>query len=222
MTPETFVEKSDQLIDAPNAVVKMRELVLQLAIEGKLVEQRDEDGNAAQLLIAISQERKDAALKMRTPLELAASDGEGNPFQIPATWEWTRLGNLALQIEYGYTASADVNETEIRMLRITDIQNNRVDWSAVPGCEIRPIEAEKYLLSPNDILIARTGGTIGKSIIVPDTPVKSVFASYLIRVTPPHSMVARYLKNVLESPLYWRQLRAMSTGTGQPNINGRA
>ncbi len=59
------------------------------------------------------------------------------------------------------------------MLRITDIQNNRVDWPLVPGCQISMDEAQKYLLSPNDILIARTGGTIGKSFIVPNTPVKN-------------------------------------------------
>src|ERR1022692_2373749 len=101
MTPETFVEKFDQLVDAPDAVAKMRELVLQSAIEGKLVAHRDEDGDAAQLLIAISQERKAAAPKMRTPLEPEASDDDLDPFQIPTTWEWTRLGNLALQIQYG-------------------------------------------------------------------------------------------------------------------------
>ena len=86
---------------------------------------------------------------------------------------WTQLGNIALKIQYGYTASADASATEIRMLRITDIQNNRVDWPSVPGCQIESEEAERYLLSPNDILIARTGGTIGKSFIVPDAPVSA-------------------------------------------------
>ncbi len=137
-------------------------------------------------------------------------------------WVWTRLGDIALQIQYGYTASADAALTDIRMLRITDIQNNRVNWPSVPGCIIENEEAERYLLSPNDILIARTGGTIGKSFLVPDAPVKSVFASYLIRVKPPRSVVARYIKIFLESPLYWSQLRAMSAGTGQPNVNGQA
>ncbi len=53
------------------------------------------------------------------------------------------------------------------MLRITDIQNNRVDLAFSSGLPYPAAEAEKYLLSPNDILIARTGGTIGKSFIVP-------------------------------------------------------
>jgi type I restriction enzyme S subunit len=222
MKLEIFFEKFDRFADAPDAVAKMRELVLQLAVQGKLVERKRDDGDAAQLLAAISSERDTPATKLRTPEEPASADDNGYAFQIPPNWAWTQLGNIALQIQYGYTASADPSATDIRMLRITDIQNNRVDWPSVPGCQIEQGEAEKYLLSPNDILIARTGGTIGKSFIVPDAPVKSVFASYLIRVTPPRSMAARYLKTFLESPLYWTQLRKMSAGTGQPNVNGQA
>lgn len=195
---------------------------MQLAVQGKLVDQKQDDGDATQLLTDIVNERDARAAKLRTPEAPAPVDADSNLFQIPSNWVWTHLGKIALQIQYGYTASADPSATEIRMLRITDIQNNRVDWPTVPGCQIEPSEAERYLLSLNDILIARTGGTIGKSFIVPDAPVKSVFASYLIRVTPPRSMAARYLKVFLESPLYWTQLRKMSAGTGQPNVNGQA
>ena len=222
MKLETFLEKFDLFADALEAVAAMRELVLQLAVQGKLVDQNRSDGNAAQLLAAISKERDTRVAKLRTPAKPASANGNEPAFPIPSNWAWTQLGNIALQIQYGYTASADQSATEIRMLRITDIQNNRVNWHSVPGCQIELDEAEKYLLSPNDILIARTGGTIGKSFIMPDAPVKSVFASYLIRVTPPQSMAARYLKTFLESPLYWSQLRQMSAGTGQPNVNGQA
>jgi type I restriction enzyme S subunit len=222
MKLDTFFQKFDELVIAPDAVGKMRELVLQLAVQGKLVKQKYNDGNAAELLAAIVAERGAKAAKLRTPSEPSSSGENEQSSQIPRSWAWTQLGKIALQIQYGYTASADPNATEIRMLRITDIQNNRVDWPSVPGCQIESDEAAKYLLHPNDILIARTGGTIGKSFMVPETPVKSVFASYLIRVTPPHSMAARYLKAFLESPLYWSQLRKMSAGTGQPNVNGQA
>jgi len=219
---ERFFEKFELFADAPGAVGKMREVILQLAVQGKLVEQISQDGNVLPLLRSISLERNEKTGNFRTPEQLAAMDSEVHPFYIPSTWRWTKLGNISLQIQYGYTASADSTATEIRMLRITDIQNNRVDWPSVPGCQIDLCEAEKYLLNTNDILIARTGGTIGKSFIVPDAPVKSVFASYLIRVTPPQSMVARYLKLFMESPLYWGQLREMSAGTGQPNVNGKS
>jgi type I restriction enzyme S subunit len=222
MNLETFFEKFELFAEAPDAVAKMRELVLELAVRGKLVNQSGDDGTAAQLLEAISDERDSQGLKLRKPAEPTLEEANPHAFVIPSNWLWTKLWSLALQIQYGYTASADPSSTEIRMLRITDIQNDRVNWPSVPGCQIESNEAEKYLLSPNDILIARTGGTIGKSFLVPDAPVKSVFASYLIRVTPPRSIEARYLKIFLGAPLYWKQLRQMSAGTGQPNVNGQA
>lgn len=222
MNLEMFFEKFELFVEAPNAVNKMREVILQLAMQGKLVEQNQNDGDATPLISEITRERNARGGKLRTPENNLPIDEANHPFQIPAAWAWTRLGNIALQIQYGYTASADTTVTEVRLLRITDIQNNRVDWPSVPGCQIEEDEAEKYLLRKNDILIARTGGTIGKSFIVPDAPVKSVFASYLIRVTPPQAIEARFLKLFLESPLYWTQLRTMSAGTGQPNVNGQA
>ncbi len=73
------------------------------------------------------------------------------------------MGQVSNTIHYGYTASANPAFKEVRLLRITDIQNSRVDWTSVPGCEIDASKLESYELSNGDLLIARTGGTIGKS-----------------------------------------------------------
>jgi type I restriction enzyme S subunit len=222
MKLERYFEKFDQFAEAPDAVEKIRGLVKEMAIQGRLTSQDSAKESAADVLIALSLERKERAAEMRLPARLVAASGASQQYRIPSNWLWATLADVVLQIQYGYTASADPAATDIRMLRITDIQNGNVNWPSVPGCQIESSEVDKYLLHKNDILIARTGGTIGKSFIVPDAPVKSVFASYLIRVTPARSLVARYLKIFLESPLYWRQLRGMSAGTGQPNVNGQA
>ena len=105
------------------------------------------------------------------------------------------------------------------MLRITDIQNDKVDWRTVPGCDIDDEKASKYLLKNGDLLIARTGGTIGKSYLVSDIAVDAVFASYLIRVKKVPIVLAEFLKIYLGSEFYWRQLYASAAGTGQPNVN---
>lgn len=118
-------------------------------------------------------------------------------------------------------ASAQVSGNS-KLLRITDIQNNRVNWDNVPFCQITDKEFGTYGLNNRDIMIARTGGTIGKTYIVENLCEKAVFASYLIRAIPTYSINEKYLKTFLESPFYWQQLKEKSMGTGQPNVNGTA
>ena len=79
-----------------------------------------------------------------------------------------------------------------------------------------------YAEKNRDILIARTGGTIGKTYIVRNLNENAVFASYLIRAIPLQLVNEEYLKLFMESPLYWEQLKAYSMGTGQPNVNGQS
>ena len=132
------------------------------------------------------------------------------------------MGDLSSDIHYGYTASAKHNSDGVRLLRITDIQDDKVDWSTVPACEITIQKAQNYLLENDDILIARTGGTIGKSYLVENIDLEAVFASYLIRVRRVNYMYSPFIKVYLGSHLYWRQLYDNASGTGQPNVNATA
>ena len=125
----------------------------------------------------------------------------------------------AENIHYGYTASAVQQDTGTRFVRITDIQNNQVDWGNVPFCDIEESKLKGCKLRNNDILIARTGGTIGKSFLVSNIEYQAVFASYLIRVIPLSNNNAEYIKLFLDTPLYWKQLISKAQGTGQPNVN---
>ena len=124
-------------------------------------------------------------------------------------------------IHYGFTSSS-CESGSIKLLRITDIQDGRVNWDEVPYCSKNPKELKSYRLNVNDILIARTGGTIGKSFCVLDDPPVSVFASYLIRVVLMDPIICSYLGLFLDAPCYWKQLTEKSAGTGQPNVNGQS
>ncbi|WP_425642729.1 restriction endonuclease subunit S [Marinomonas gallaica] len=205
-------------------IKKLRELILELAVRGKLVAQDPNDEPASVLLERIAAEKVELVKqgKIKKPKKLPEISQEEKPFELPKGWEWTRLGDLSSEIHYGYTASALPNSDGIRLLRITDIQDDKVNWSTVPACEITLEKAEGYLLENNDILLARTGGTIGKSYLVENINVNAVFASYLIRVRKIESMYASFIKVYLGSKLYWKQLYANSAGTGQPNVNATA
>ena len=107
------------------------------------------------------------------------------------------------------------------MVRISDIQNNVVKWDTVPYCDISETEIESYLLKPNDILFARTGGTVGKSFLVREISEPEIYACYLIRTRYSQNINPQYLKYFMDSELYWSQLRSGTIATAQPNCNGQ-
>lgn len=214
----------DLIAQAPNGVARLRELILTLAVQGKLAPQDPSDEPASALLERIRAEKarlvKDGKIRKEKPLaEIAENE---KPFVLPARWEWVRLGQIASRVQYGYTASADHSVLSPKLLRITDIQNDQVNWASVPGVQAGQQDLSGYFLESGDLLIARTGGTIGKTYLVTSAPVSSVFASYLIRVSPLSGVAPSYLKIFASSALYWSQLLASSMGTGQPNVNGTA
>ena len=142
------------------------------------------------------------------------------PFEIPQGWEWERWGNIALSIQYGYNAPA-LERGDIKMVRISDIHDNVVQWENVPFCNIEACDIDTYLLKENDILFARTGGTVGKSFLVQSVPEPAIYAGYLIRTRYSQELCPQYLKVFMESQLYWEQLKSGTIATAQPNCNGK-
>ena len=142
------------------------------------------------------------------------------PFDVPNGWEWERWGNISQSIQYGYNAPA-LEHGAIKMVRISDIQENCVLWDNVPYCQIEENDIDTYLLKVNDILFARTGGTVGKSFLVEEVPERAIYAGYLIRTRYSSLLNPRYMKLFMESQLYWEQLKNGTIATAQPNCNGK-
>ncbi|MBF0396729.1 MAG: restriction endonuclease subunit S [Desulfobacterales bacterium] len=203
-------------------VKQLRQAFLREAMQGKLVPQNPNDEPASILLQKIKAEKEKLGKEKKNKKEktLQPIKEEEIPFEIPESWVWCRLGEIVERIHYGFNASAKSEKKDVRLLRITDIQDNKVNWESVPGCDYSDSDIENYQLKENDIVIARTGGTIGKSFIVRNISVKSLFASYLIRLIPIKLIQANHLKFFLESPIYWKQLYEVAWGAGQLNING--
>ena len=139
------------------------------------------------------------------------------PFDLPDGWAWTRLGNLSAAIQYGLSNSAKQQGTH-RLLRITDIQDGKVNWDTVPFTTVD--DPETYLLKTGDIVFARTGATVGKSFLITEIPYPSVYASYLIRIRLLGNLLPEYIYQFFDSACYWSQITDKSIGVGQPNCNG--
>lgn len=214
---DTLDSNKEDLLEIINLT---RNQVLQEAIQGKLVEQNPEDEPASILLEKIKEEKEKLIKEKKIrKIKVDNIDVDEIPFSLPFGWEWVRLGDISYNIHYGYTASAKDIDTGVKMLRITDIQDGKVIWENVPYCEIEAYKIQNYKLKYGDILIARTGGTIGKNFLITDLASTSVFASYLIRIELSVKMHYQYISYFLNSNLYWEQLRDKSQGTGQPNVN---
>ena len=218
----------------------LRQKILDLAIRGKLVPQDPNDEPASVLLGRIRQQKQQMVKEGKLKPKDIKNDsvifvGEGNlhyekfadgsvkciedeiPFELPDGWAWARLENLSAAIQYGLSNSAEPQGTH-RLLRITDIQDGKVDWNAVPFTTVNDPEA--YLLKTGDIVFARTGATVGKSFLIAETPYPSVYASYLIRIRLLGSLSPEYIYQFFDSACYWSQITDKSVGVGQPNCNG--
>lgn len=131
--------------------------------------------------------------------------------------ETKKLANLIINSQYGYTTSAKP-EGNYKLLRITDIKNGSVNWDNVPFCECE--SPEKYLLKPNDILIARTGNNISY-LVSDDVPSNAIFASYLIRFTCNEKLNPEYFFTFLNSYAFWSQILAKQQGALLQNVNAK-
>ena len=217
----------------------LKKSILQEAVQGKLVPQDPADEPASVLLKRIRSEKEqlikagkikrdkhESVIFRRDNSHYEKLDGidrcidDEIPFEIPDSWVWERWGNISQSIQYGYNAPAK-DCGRIKMVRISDIQDNSVLWETVPYCDIKENEISTYLLQPNDILFARTGGTVGKSYLVQEVPEEAIYAGYLIRTRYSQWVYPQYLKFFMESELYWSQLRNGTIATAQPNCNGR-
>ena len=221
---------------------QLKNSILQWAIQGKLVPQDPNDEPASVLLEKIREEKaklvKEGKIR-KNKKESIIYRGDDNsyyeniiatgevkcideeiPFEIPRGWEWERWGNISQSIQYGYNTPA-LEKGVIKMVRISDIQKNKVLWETVPFCMIEEKNIGTYLLEVNDILFARTGGTVGKSFLVEKVPMKAIYAGYLIRTRYSSLLCPRYMKAFMESQLYWDQLKNGTIATAQPNCNGK-
>ncbi|MEH4625599.1 restriction endonuclease subunit S [Phytobacter diazotrophicus] len=141
-------------------------------------------------------------------------------YQLPVGWEWQSVKKLSHNIQYGHTAKAE-SYGNAKFLRITDIQNGKIDWQGVPTVSLKEKEIRKYALSDNDLVFARSGATAGKSILIKNAPTDAVFASYLIRITPnQEKIIPEYLSYFFLTPAYWEVVGLNAAGAAQPNING--
>ncbi len=129
------------------------------------------------------------------------------------------LAAVCQSVRYGYTASAVSEPCGPRFLRITDIVPDAIDWDSVPYCEIEKADKDRFSLAVGDVVVARTGATVGYAKLIRE-PVDAVFASYLVRFrVDPQKADPGFVGRLIESDLYKGYVRSRVGGAAQPNAS---
>ena len=140
---------------------------------------------------------------------------------VPEGWERKKLKEVCQSVSYGYTASVQNGEVGPKFLRITDIVPDVINWTSVPFCKIPEEKKEKYLLSEGDIVVARTGATVGYAKRLHKRHSEAVFASYLVRFRIQDDIDDLFVGIFVESGYYKNYVKSQVGGAAQPNANAQ-
>jgi type I restriction enzyme S subunit len=138
---------------------------------------------------------------------------------VPEGWRRKELAELCESIDYGYTASAQQEDVGPKFLRITDIVPQSIDWSTVPHCQISEERLDKFRLCEGDIVVARTGATVGYAKRLHKRHPDAVFASYLVRFRTKPEVDNLMVGIFVESDSYKAYVQSRVGGAAQPNAN---
>jgi type I restriction enzyme S subunit len=141
-----------------------------------------------------------------------------NSTNLPEDWQVHTLSELTEKPQYGLTVSANEKPIGPHLLRITDIQDDKVDWESVPYCNCDTTNRNKYDLHVSDLVVARIGATTGKTYFLTDQS-DAVFASYLIRIRTKQTLFPEFLYFYTKSHDYWHQINASKGGRLKQGIN---
>ena len=191
----------------------MKKSILQYAIQGKLVEQRSEEGTGEELYRQIQTEKqrliKEGKIKKEKPLAEIAEDEI--PFDIPENWKWVQLGDLA-SINGGFAFKSTNYTTEgVRVIRISDFN----ETGFVNDKIVRyPYDdsLSQYVLDVKNILLCMTGGTVGKSLFITKLDEKMV-VNQRVATIKVESVLPEYVYQVILAPITQKVIQDSKNST---------
>ena len=122
-------------------------------------------------------------------------------------------------MQYGYTETATSEPVGSKFLRITDIAQTSIDWSEVPYCPITEENHSKYVLSEGDVVVARTGATVGVAKMLGKNIPDAVFASFLVRIRPIDPVYKYCFGIEITSRDFLDYVQTNAGGSAQPQAN---
>ena len=218
----TYVDKYQEYYDELESLNskfpgQLRKSILQYAIEGKLVEQRPEEGTGQELFNQIQEEKQNLITqgKIKKEKALASISDEEIPFDIPNTWKWCRLAELGECITGATPSKSNPHfyGGNIPFIGPGEIVNESICLSE----KFLSAEGVKHarLVKQNSVLQVCIGGSIGKAAINK----VDLTCNQQINVITPFIVSEKYVFYSITSPYFLKLIKENSTGTATPIIN---
>lgn len=205
----------------------LRKSILTLAVQGKLVPQDPKEESAGELITRLEQNKVRLAKEqgVRTPKNVPPVTVENYPHEIPESWQWSRVGHLALVIDYGTSQKANSDSSKIPIYRMGNIIGGRLVDKNMKYVDAGIDDLPGLYLKTGDILFNRTNSyeLVGKSGIFTGQDNTATFASYLIRIRLPPTLLFPIFFSVAMNAPYFRQTQIepeVVQQCGQANFNG--
>lgn len=206
-------------------ISRLRELILMLAVQGKLVPQLPSDEPAGMLLRRIERAKEQlvAAGAIKRPKPQAHIPEDGLPFPAPIGWQWVRLSTLLQKIGAGSTplGGKEVYVTSgVKFLRSQNVWNDGLRLDGV--AYINPATHAKMagtVVVANDLLFNITGASIGRCAAVPDDFDEANVSQHVTIIRPILPALKAFLHTVLISPLVQQAVMDVQVGVSREGLS---
>jgi type I restriction enzyme, S subunit len=215
-TARLLEQHFDTAFTAPDGIAKLRELILTLAMQGRLVEQDPSDPPASELLKEIQAEKQRLvkAGKIKKPKPLPSIKPEDVPYELPKGWEWVRLGEVT-----DYNCRKKVSGDEITpdtwLLDLKDIEKgtSRILYRAT--FSERQSQSTKSTFHPGDVLYGKLRPYLDK-VIVADR--EGVCSTEIVPIAPLQNIDAEFLRWLLKRPAFLVHVNSLMYGVKMPRL----
>ncbi|MCM8586144.1 restriction endonuclease subunit S [Pseudomonas aeruginosa] len=205
------------LAGAPNGTKKLRELILELAVRGKLVPQDPNDEPASELLKRIAEEKARLVSegKVRKQKPLAEIGAEEKPFDVPTNWEWVRVAAV------GHDWGQKTPDKAFTYIDVGAVDNaaGRISAPQVLMAEDAPSRARK-VVRPGTVIYSTIRPYLLNVAVIEEAYEQEPIASTAFAIIHPYlEMSARYFLCYLRSPVFVRYVESVQMGIAYPAIN---
>ena len=205
----------------------MKKSILQQAIQGKLVEQRPEEGTAQELYAQIQAEKqrlvKEGKIKKEKPLPEIME--EEKPFEIPEGWMWCRLNDISWYLDAGKSPKCDkqpVNNNEWGVITTTAIQSGQFDETQNKILPYDFAVNTNMQIHKGDILITRAGPTnrTGVACVVKSIQYNLILSDKTVRINTTNNFLCKdYIVMALNSPQIRLLILELMSGMDKQQVN---